>query len=69
MDIFVNMKNTYHISHLKFDSNNGWLFQSNEEHKKGVAELASQFAGEFESAFVVIENNSLDFDEKYEYEQ
>lgn len=50
MDIFVNMKNTYHISHLKFDSNKGWLFQSNEEHQKGVAELASQFAGEFNMA-------------------
>ena len=37
------------ISHIK--KNNGkWLFQSNEEHQRGVAELASKFAESFDMA-------------------
>ena len=37
------------ISHLKQDTKvpEGWTFQSNEEHSKGVAELASNFASSF----------------------
>ena len=36
------------ISHLYQDINDGhWVIQSNEEHTKGVAELASRFANEF----------------------
>lgn len=37
-----------HISHLKLNpETNEWIFQSNEEHQNGVADLASRFAGEF----------------------
>ena len=34
------------ISHIKYNGTD-WIIQSNEEHQKGVANLASQFAGEF----------------------
>lgn len=34
------------ISHLFFE-NNQWTIQSNDEHTRGVADLASRFAGEF----------------------
>lgn len=38
-----------HISHLKLSNPDSkeWIFQSNEEHQKGVAELSSQFASTF----------------------
>ncbi len=37
-----------HISHLYQDGCNGhWVFQSNEEHSQGVANLAEQFADKF----------------------
>lgn len=40
------MKST--ISHLYQDKESGeWIIQSNEEHSKGVADLASDFAGKF----------------------
>lgn len=35
------------ISHLYKDSNDEWQFQSNEEHQKGVAQLAASFAETF----------------------
>ena len=38
------MKTPQYISHLKVDENKGWTFQSNEEHSKGVANLAATFA-------------------------
>lgn len=36
------------ISHLYRDSKNGqWVIQTNEEHLRGVAELAAGFSGQF----------------------
>ena len=35
------------ISHLRCGEDGKWVFQSNEEHSTGVAELAAKFAGEF----------------------
>lgn len=37
------------ISHIKQDNNQteNWLFQTNEEHCKGVAEFAEKFASDF----------------------
>lgn len=37
------------ISHIK-ENNGQWLFQSNEEHQRGVADLASKFAAPFDMA-------------------
>lgn len=34
------------ISHIR-ENNGKWLFQSNEEHQRGVADLASKFAESF----------------------
>ena len=45
MAIIVITMNTV-ISHIKYNGTD-WIIQSNEEHQKGVANLASQFAGEF----------------------
>lgn len=37
-----------HISHLKLNpETNEWIFQYNEDHQNGVADLVSRFAGEF----------------------
>lgn len=38
------MKVPKYISHLKNNNVNEWFFQSNEEHSKGVAQLAASFA-------------------------
>lgn len=40
------------ISHVLYnqDGQSNWLLQSNEDHSKGVADLASQFANEFDMA-------------------
>ena len=36
------------ISHLRQNKENGlWIIQSNDEHQKGVAEMAASFAGQF----------------------
>lgn len=35
------------ISHLYQDDRGEWIIQTNEEHQKGVAELAAAFAGQF----------------------
>lgn len=35
------------ISHIRKDITGEWVLQSNEDHQKGVAELAGKFAGEF----------------------
>lgn len=35
------------ISHIRKEPTGEFVYQSNEEHSRGVAELARQFAGEF----------------------
>lgn len=45
------MKSLNHIAHLKYDSDaHNWISQSNTNHQKGVALMASEFAGEFDMA-------------------
>jgi CRISPR-associated endonuclease/helicase Cas3 len=48
MGVVYNKIKTDVIAHIKFDEDsNTWCFQSNHEHLKGVAQLASEFAKEF----------------------
>lgn len=42
------MDTNKYISHLKQDDCGNWIFQYNEEHQKGVADLASRFASSFD---------------------
>ena len=35
------------ISHLYKDDGGEWIIQTNEEHQKGVAEMAAEFAAQF----------------------
>ena len=54
------MKEPKYISHLKINKDNKWIFQSNEEHSKGVAQLAASFAekiGIKEQSVYLMNNN------------
>ena len=38
------------ISHIRQDNNGQWIIQTNDEHQRGVAELAGKFAADFDMA-------------------
>ena len=48
MNLIIMTEEKQLISHLYQDTNNGkWVIQTNEEHQRGVAEIASEFAAKF----------------------